>query len=86
MAIEIIDPSDFLAGGIFRQDEFLSNVESHDWKSYDGRRVLVKGCGQAIIPPWAFMHLTAKLAPFARSVLYGNEHDNIVVLDHPKSD
>jgi len=86
MAFAVIDPSDFLAGDIFRQDEFLSSLDNHDWPSYAGKRVLVRGCQSAIIPPWAFMCFTARLAPYARTVLYGNEHDHVVVARRPESD
>lgn len=75
----IIDPQEFLSGGMFRQDDFLAGVSGHDWNQYRNTRVLVRGCGDMPIPPWAYMAITARLTGIARSVRYGNEHDNVVV-------
>ena len=79
MAFEIIDPEQFLPDGVFFQDRFLENIEQHDWSHYSNRQVLVRGCKSAIIPPWAYMVITARLVGHARSVRFGNEHDNVVV-------
>ena len=82
MALNIIDPSDFLPDGIFRQDAFISNVDRFDFGALKEKRVLVRGCQSTVIPPWAFMYLTGKLVPYAKTVLFGNEHDNVVVFRH----
>ena len=79
MPFTVIDPTQFIKDGIFRQDEFLSALEDHDWTQYQGEKILVRGCGDVITPPWAFMAITGYLANQARSVRYGNEHDNVVV-------
>ena len=76
---EIIDPEDFLVDGMLRQDEFLRKVSAYDWGQLAGKNVLVRGCGSAVMPPWVYMIITGKLAGTARSVRFGNEHDNIVV-------
>jgi len=57
----------------------MRGVDRHNWSALEGKRVLVRGCGSAPIPPWAFMYLTGKLVPFAKAIHYGNEHDNVVV-------
>jgi hypothetical protein len=75
----VIDPLDFLSGGMFRQDDFLANIDRHDWDRYRDKRVLVRGCGDVPVPPWAYMVITARLAGIAGSVRYGNEHDHVVV-------
>lgn len=79
MAFEVVDPEAFLTDGVFREREFLKQADSVNWAMYAGKKVLVRGCHGSLIPPWAFMYFTGKLAPFARSVRYGNEHDNVVV-------
>lgn len=80
ISFEIIDPTEFLRDGVLRQDEFLSTVETYDWQRFQGKKVLVRGCSSAIIPPWVFMIITGRLARVARSVRFGNEHDHIVVV------
>ncbi len=79
MAFEVIDPEVFLTEGVFRESDFLERADAVDWAKYDGKKVLVRGCHGSLIPPWAFMYFTGKLAPYARSVRYGNEHDNVVI-------
>jgi hypothetical protein len=79
MNYTVVDPAAFTAEGIFRQDEFLARVHAHDWRQYRDKMVLVRGCGDIVTPPWAYMVIAGKLAGEARSVRYGNEHDNVVV-------
>ena len=86
MAFEILDPQAFTDNGMFAEDEFLQRAESHDWARFADKNVLVRGCGGAPVPPWAFMHLTARLVGLAKSVRYGNEHDNIVVYRAARTD
>lgn len=74
-----IDPTEFLSESIFLEVEFLKRADQYDWSSTDGKKVLVKGCQSALIPPWAFMYITGKLVGHAHSIRFGNEHDNIVV-------
>ena len=78
MAYAVIDPSDFLEDGAFFEDRFIARIKSLAWEDYHDRNVLVRGCS-TIIPPWAYMYITAKLAHVAKTVRYGNDHDNVVV-------
>lgn len=78
MPLKIVDPGEFTVDEMFSEDKFLEAVANHDWEQYSGHNVLVRGCSLTI-PPWAYMCLTAKIMPVARSIRYGNEHDNIVV-------
>ena len=84
MTYEIVDPADFLSDGAFFQDTFIAKTENHDWNRYADAKVLIRGCSTAI-PPWAFMLLTGKLVGVAKSIRYGNEHDNIVVYRQAKA-
>ena len=83
MAMEVVNPSDFLTEGAFFEDNFIERSDQHDWNQYRDRPVLVRGCSTTI-PPWAYMYITGKLVDIAKSVRYGNEHDNIVVYRAPK--
>ena len=79
MPYTVLDPAAFAVDGVFRQDDFFARVDAHDWSQYRDALVLVRGCGDTLTPPWAFMVLTGRLAGVAKSVRYGNEHDNVVV-------
>ncbi len=78
MTFSIVDPAVFLDDGAFFEDSFIEKIKGLTWEEYRGRSVLVRGCS-AIIPPWAYMCIAAKLAHVAKTVRYGNEHDNVVV-------
>jgi hypothetical protein len=38
---------------------------------YSDKRVVIKGCGEVVIPDAAYMEITAKLRPYAKSIMYG---------------
>ncbi|MBU0983572.1 MAG: DUF2480 family protein [candidate division Zixibacteria bacterium] len=79
MAYMIVEPRQFLNSPVFRQEEFLDGIAGHDWQQYRDRHILVRGCSDIITPPWAYMAIASRLSGVARSVRYGNEHDNVVV-------
>jgi hypothetical protein len=69
--MEVLDPRDFLSGGMFREKDFRDAVERHDWTRYQGKPVIVQGCTSITVPTWAFLVLTARVVPIAKSVSYG---------------
>lgn len=85
--MDIVDMSVFIEDGIVAEAAFFEKVDKFDWNAYRDKRVLVKGCGTTIIPPWAFMVVAARLAGVAKRVLYGNEHFSIPIFSRtPKED
>lgn len=79
MAFVVVDPEDFTTDGILLQDAFLEKADQYDWSKFQGKKVLVRGCSSTIIPPWVYMYITSRLCGVAKSVRFGNEHDNIVI-------
>jgi hypothetical protein len=69
--MEVLDPRDFLAAGVFREADFRGAVERFDWSRYQGKPVIVQGCNSIPIPTWAFLILATRLVPVAKSVSYG---------------
>ncbi|HDL02102.1 MAG TPA: DUF2480 family protein [candidate division Zixibacteria bacterium] len=80
MNFTIIDINDMLDKGIFKEDAFIAQAEQIDWALYKDKKILIRGCLSSIIPPWAYMILTGKLAAIAQSIRFGNEHDHIIIL------
>ncbi len=78
--MEIVGPTEFISGGIFREKDFREAVERWDWAKYAGKPVLIEGCADTPIPQWAFLVLTAKLAPIAKSISYGEVKRPIPVM------
>jgi hypothetical protein len=50
-----------------------------DFSQYKDVRVIVKGCGEKPIPTQAYVAITSKLLPFAKSVMYGEACSNVPV-------
>lgn len=84
MNYEIVDPKEFIRGEMFREDDFLQQANAFEWGRFAGKMVLVRGCS-TLVPPWIYMLITARLSPFAKSIRYGNEHDNVVVFRAPRT-
>jgi hypothetical protein len=49
----------------------LKNLDSVKGEEYTDKRVVVKGCGDVAIPETAYVEITNKLRPFAKSIMYG---------------
>ncbi len=49
----------------------LKNVCKLDVKDFEGKRVVVKGCGDKKIPEAAYVEITKMLRPVAKSIMYG---------------
>ena len=46
-------------------------IEQLDLTAFDDQRLIVKGCGNLPVPRSAFVMLTNKLRPVAKSIMYG---------------
>ena len=77
--MDVVDISSFVEGEILEEDSFVARVESFDWSQFSGKKVLIRGCADIIIPTWAYMMVAAKLAGVADKIRYGNEHSNLVI-------
>jgi hypothetical protein len=49
----------------------LKNLDAVKGEEYTDKRVVVKGCGDMAIPETAYVEITNKLRPFAKSIMYG---------------
>jgi hypothetical protein len=54
-------------------------INEVDFSQYKDVRVIVKGCGDKPIPTQAYVAITSKLLPFAKSVMYGEACSNVPV-------
>ena len=50
---------------------FLKNLSKLDIHKYEGKRVVIKGCGDIQISEVAFVELTRLLRPVVKSIMYG---------------
>jgi hypothetical protein len=54
-----------------RQHLFLKNIDAVNVEIFRDKPVVVKGCGELPIGEFAYMEITKKLRPVARSIMYG---------------
>lgn len=50
---------------------YQSIIEDLDVSAYEGRPVIIKGCSNKPVPQNAYLLITMKLLPVAKSVMYG---------------
>lgn len=54
-----------------RQQLFIKNIAAIPASEYADQRVVVKGCGDVPIGEYAYLEITKKLRPVAKSIMYG---------------
>ena len=69
--METILLDDFVDGGIIREKSFRQKVAEMDFEQYRDQKVIIKGCADVVIPTWAYLILTARLAQVAEKLYYG---------------
>jgi len=57
---------------ILKEKEFRNYVDKHQWAQYDQCYVAINCSVDAIIPSWAYLLLSSKLAPYTKEVVVGN--------------
>jgi hypothetical protein len=55
------------------------HIEAIDLTAYEGQRVVVKGCGDVAIEPYAYSAITQKLLPVVKSIMYGEPCSTVPV-------
>ncbi len=55
-----------------------------DFQALEGQRVVVKGCSKHPVPPFAYVELTEKLRPIARSIMYGEPCSTVPIYKKPR--
>lgn len=62
-----------------RKRLFIKNIETLNAADFAEKRVVVKGCGDLPIGEFAYVYITAKLAPVVRSLMYGEPCSTVPV-------
>lgn len=57
---------------ILKEKDFRESVNKHDWSKYKDAFVALHCSSDAIIPAWAYLLITTKLAPFTKRVVVGD--------------
>jgi hypothetical protein len=70
----VMGDADFLHQTLFLRQ--LNNINIHD---YQDKRVVIKGCGDLEIGPFAYLEITRLLRPVAKSIMYGEPCSTVPV-------
>ena len=62
---------------------FLQNIQRIDINEFAGQRVVVKGCGETPIGEFAYMEITKRLRPVAKTIMYGEPCSTVPIFKKP---
>lgn len=62
-----------------RKQIFLKNIDAINGSDFADQRVVIKGCGDLPIGEYAYMEITKKLRPVAKSIMYGEPCSTVPV-------
>lgn len=57
----------------------LEKIRTTNASQYSGQRIVVKGCGDREIGPYAYAEITRALRPFVKSIMYGEPCSTVPV-------
>lgn len=76
---------------IFQGDEeayahhyLYQQLSQIDWNQYTDQRIVIKGCGDRPVPPGAYLEMTRRLVPVAKSVMYGEPCSTVPIYKRKK--
>lgn len=58
---------------------FLKNLSKINTKEFEGKKVVIKGCGEKEIPASAYAEITKILLPVVQSIMYGEPCSTVPV-------
>ena len=64
---------------------FLQNIQGIDVNEFTGQRVVVKGCGETPIGEFAYMEITKRLRPVAKTIMYGEPCSTVPIYKKPST-
>lgn len=69
----------------FIQHEMSKRIQQLDATVYEGKRIVIKGCSAKPVPNSAYLDLTAKLQPFAQSIMFGEPCSTVPIFKRPRT-
>lgn len=68
----------------WKKKKLMDAIAALDTTVYKDQRVVVKGCGDEPIPEAAYLEITNKLRPVAKSIMYGEPCSTVPIFKQPK--
>ena len=79
-AVEIFQGSE----NEFYKAFYVKKLSNFDGSTYEGKRIVIKGCSDKPVPPAAYVTLTQHLQPFAQSIMYGEPCSTVPIFKRPR--
>ena len=64
---------------MLHQQLFLRNINAINTTEFQDKRVVIKGCGDVEIGPFAYLEITKLLRPVVKSIMYGEPCSTVPV-------
>ena len=68
------------------REHFARALDAVDWGRYEGAIVVVKGCGNAVVPESAYVGAMLRLQAVARKLMYGEPCSSVPLWRRPKAE
>ena len=66
-----------------REQILLQEISAINTAEYIDQRVVIKGCGEEPVPEEAYLMITSRLRPIAKSIMYGEPCSTVPVYKKP---
>jgi hypothetical protein len=63
---------------------YIRKIAAINPEEYEGKRIVIKGCGDVDVPETAYMEITGLLLPYAKSIMYGEPCSTVPVFKQLK--
>ena len=68
------------------REYYTEALAEEDWSAYEDKPVVIKGCGDDIVPEMAYVHATQKLQAVARKLMYGEPCSSVPLWRRPQNE
>ena len=69
-----------------RREYYTEALAKQDWSQYEDKPVVIKGCGDEVVPEMAYVHAIQKLQAVARKLMYGEPCSSVPLWRRPKEE
>ena len=71
-------------GEDYYRTHFLRALDQLDTEQYRDKRMVIKGCSDHPVPPAAYLEITRRLQPIAKSIMFGEPCSTVPVYKQPR--
>ena len=68
------------------REYYTAALAEEDWSAYEDKPVVIKGCGDDVVPETAYVHATQKLQAVARKLMYGEPCSSVPLWRRPQNE